>query len=290
MPQAEKPNTMSRLTRRSALAGLAGAAAAGVAAVPAIASVGADAAAGSASTVVPAIPSPDAALLLLVDEYLTASTEAQRLDKIISRAYKKMWAENPMPEALRVRPEDRELGIPNWHQMIRAAGDIIGDPPNNSALDGTYELRMCIDTLRAPKWKRVVEIDPPDGKRFFYCGGRVGTEEFEPSPAARARADEIVRAYDDWHPRQNAVPRGIGKLQREARRFWNRTYRLERKIARTRARSFAGILAKAKVANAYYPDDDTEGANLIAASIARDVLQIDRMMSATAADLGKVLS
>jgi hypothetical protein len=112
LSQAEKPNSMSRLSRRSALGVLS----AGVASVVVPAAIAATSATVAESTpaVLPTImetPSPDAALLQLVDQYLAGNAEYERLTAIIDSAYKKLSNANPMPDVLRVRPENQELGL-----------------------------------------------------------------------------------------------------------------------------------------------------------------------------------
>ena len=73
-----------------------------------------------------------------------------------------------------------------------------------------------------------------------------------PSPEARARADEIVAAHDEWSPYRH--PRGIKGKEARSERMFNRLSRLESKINRTRAHTFVGLLAKSWIACIAAPD------------------------------------
>ncbi len=57
-------------------------------------------------------PSPDAALLQLFDQYMAARSEFCRLLEGEDRMAQRHNAENPMPDVLRVRPGDADLGLP----------------------------------------------------------------------------------------------------------------------------------------------------------------------------------
>jgi hypothetical protein len=113
--------------------------------------------------------------------------------------------------------------------------------------------------LRRPVWKRLVEYTPPNLEPVCHCEG------FDPSPAARARADEIVAAYDEWWPKThrrtaNSIepryPRGFSRVEKQHKRLEALLSRLEAKINKTRARTIVGVLAKAKVASLTASDHD----------------------------------
>jgi hypothetical protein len=72
----------------------------------------------------------------------------------------------------------------------------------------------------------------------------------EPSAAARARADEILAAFDKWNV-NGKPPRGYRKAVREqdkARKVWDR---IEIQICDTRASTMEGMIAKFRCARAY---------------------------------------
>src|SRR5437870_157697 len=106
--------------------------------------------------------------------------------------------------------------------------------------------------MRKPEWLETVVLDPPEGLQ--YARGAQGLQCYVPSPEARARADEIVAAYDEWSPKQDAP----GSRKREARseRMFNKLSRLENKINKRRARTLVGLIAKGYVASVAAPDPD----------------------------------
>ncbi len=79
----------------------------------------------------------------------------------------------------------------------------------------------------------------------MYGDGKV----IVPSKAARARADQIVAAYDEW-AKERIPPRGYKKLARESDRAFDATTRLENKILKTRATTIEGMIAKIRCAHA----------------------------------------
>jgi hypothetical protein len=151
-----------------------------------------------------------------------------------------------MPEALRVRPDDVEIGIPElWTD------------------GGTYESR--IDRLRADRW-------------LYSTGNRTdsdGVENFHyrswwsaPSPAARARADEIIAAWEKWQKRINRKPRGYRAAERAHLAADSRVWDLQRKIFKTQAHTLAGLRAKATVIDLDHSDDEST----FLCALARDIL------------------
>jgi hypothetical protein len=111
------------------------------------------------------VPFLDAKLMQLVDDYLSANDERQRLEEMLHRAAEAQEAKHPMPDALRVRPEDAELELPD----------------HNGVYDGLFFDRsqrtdyhdvMWIDALRRPQWKRLAEFTPlhPRGLRSVSSG------------------------------------------------------------------------------------------------------------------------
>jgi len=219
-------------------------------------------------------PDPDARLLKLIDQYSSVNAEHDKVDAKWQKAYEKQKKSTPMPEVLRVRPEDDALGIPNVYREHREADAIVGNPPKAEKYErATYDLKFLVDRLREPRWTRVKKIDPPEGTEFFYCGGAVAAEYFDPSPAARARADEIVQAYDEWYAK-DAGSRAQQNRGARMERLCGRIFDIRQKIERTPARTFAGLVAKAKIV-AELAEQDDESEHPLACSISRDVLAFE---------------
>jgi hypothetical protein len=227
-----------------------------------------------------ATPSPDAALLQLVDQYSVAHAECRQLDAICDRAYRKIWDANPMPDVLLVRPEDQDLGLPNPYQRRSDVNVRLGGSPlGGLGAEQGYNNVMWIDELRKAKWPVIAEIAFPQGLKPGTCGGRFGERYVDPpSEAARARADEIVAAYDEWWPRHHQEPRGVRSIERKRDAASNRVDRLRRKIDRSRALTLAGLIAKAKVA-ACESSDDPQFGDSTRTSISRDLLRLGRAES-----------
>jgi hypothetical protein len=145
-----------------------------------------------------AIPSPDAALLQLFDEYMSTVTEHRRVYGLYERRRAKQQAKHPRPEAMFIQPGDVELGLPQLPE---------------GAWSGSYEIR--IRELSEAEWPVIEEFEPPAGWEFRYaCSGQ--TIRYEaPSTAARARADEIIEAYDGWHDNYWHETREMQSLDRQ---------------------------------------------------------------------------
>jgi hypothetical protein len=179
---------------------------------------------------VPALPSPDAELFKLLDEHRSAVIEQQRLYKIFEKI-EDQWLQQsrkrqkPIPEVLRRRPEDSVLELPDM-----------------SAHGGFYQHQHGVDGLRDKTWilSSITGNIRDGGEQIFRA--RMVT----PSPAARARADEIVSAFDKWQKESEAKPRGYRAAKRAHEAHETQMLALERKICKTRAYSLAGIIAKAQ--------------------------------------------
>jgi hypothetical protein len=193
------------------------------------------------------VPFLDAKLMKLVDDYLSADDERQRLEEVLHRAAEAQQAKYPMPDVLHVRPEDHEIELPDHRGYYDG---LFFDGGNRR----DYDDGVWIGVLRRPLWKRLVEYTPPNLEPVCQCEG------FDPSPAARARADEIVAAYDEWWPKvrrhtatgiEPRYPRGSGgvAVEKQSKRLEALLSKLEAKINKTRARTFVGILGKAKIAS-----------------------------------------
>jgi hypothetical protein len=106
---------------------------------------------------------------------------------------------------------------------------------------------------------------------YLFGGGFVVRHIDPPSLEARVRPDEIVTAYDQWWPTRNS--RVDDKADRKFEAACNRSADLEIKIRRTRARSIAGVLAKARVAEIADDSDQTVRYS-IATSAMRDLMHL----------------
>jgi hypothetical protein len=209
------------------------------------------------SAFVPAVapPSPDEGLLQLLDQYIAARSEYRRLSRKTHRLYEKHKAATPLPAALRVQPGDAELGLPELpsEHVERAFG---------------YDLR--IQELQSPEWPVVETIEPPEGLQFYSSRGGEVVHYAPPSAAARARADEIIKAHAKWDRERDREPTALRAASRQRDAASKLADRLRSKIDRTRARTAAGLAVKAQVA-AIEGEDDTQFADYTLASILRDM-------------------
>jgi hypothetical protein len=79
-------------------------------------------------------------------------------------------------------------GAPTWPLWPRAFIGRLGKDHNP----------FNINVLRNPQWPH------PDSKVELAMQGIVAEWLFEPSAQARARADEIIAAYDQWRTRKKS--------------------------------------------------------------------------------------
>jgi hypothetical protein len=144
----------------------------------------------------------DAHLLALVDEYFAANAEYDRLWAAWKEAHSKHEASHPMPDTLLVRPEDEALGIQTSARRHYAAEEMMREGgltvSKEEQIKPSHYDHMSVAALREPKWLTVTKLDFPPDVGPWYAGGIVGTRYVIPSPQARARADEIIAAYDEW--------------------------------------------------------------------------------------------
>jgi hypothetical protein len=145
MSQADSPNTTNLSRRRLLGAFLATAAVT----APVVA---------TAMVAHPAAANPDADLIKLMEEWFAARDEAARLSKAFA-PHEEAWfaqrrkLEPQMPEALRVRPDDVEIGI-----------------PERRADDGAYRMSHKIDHLRDDQWLYTCDNrTEDDGVENFLC-------------------------------------------------------------------------------------------------------------------------
>ena len=214
----------------------------------------------------------DAGLLRLVDRCLKADRYRNRLLQIDHGDYEARETANPMPDVLRVRPEDNDLGLPDpdWQNDVTRRMKR-GPRPRISSAD--YSDHRWIGNLREAQWPVFDWIEPPEGKDFYYCGGHLVVEYVDPSPAARARADEIVKAYKEWQSRKRDPDEEA--RDRRSMASYERLSKLQYKIEATPARTLAGVLAKVRAAAAARAagdyDRSGEAYDILTDSIVQDI-------------------
>lgn len=169
----------------------------------------------------------DAELLKLAEEYINAEQKYCDLIPLVEKMEVSDEA-NPCPEVLRWREHDAALGLPF---------SFVGADP---WFDRPYK----VDKLRKAEWTVGSKIESED--EFT-----VSVRKFAPSEAARARANEIIAVFEQWWQKRCKPQRGYKKAQREADRAEREYRRLEDQIAETRAKTFEGMLAKVRCAQAY---------------------------------------
>jgi hypothetical protein len=198
---------------------------------------------------VPGLPCADAELFKLLEDHRSAAAEQRRLYKA-TEILEKEWfrrqapLEKQIPVPLHVRPEDLELEF-----------------PGRAARAGYYKDRDGVGLLRYEKWLRSKMIEDGD-ESYFY------TWKVTPSPVARARADEIIGAFDKWKKQCERRPRGLRSAQRAKNAAEDRLWALERKIHGTRAHSIAGLIAKAQM------DCGVEMADSLGAALIADLVAL----------------
>ncbi|MEH2468851.1 hypothetical protein V1281_001893 [Nitrobacteraceae bacterium AZCC 2161] len=197
----------------------------------------------------------DVELLDLVDQYVAAQAEHERLRKI-AEGLETAFLDEGKPKAVRVRAGDADLGI-------RAFIGRLGKDHNP----------FNIDVLRAPEWPA------PDSKVELGTGRvRIIAERLvKPSAEARARADQIIAAFDQWRKnRKEKKPRRLLTAERKRDECDDRVQALEERIAEMTAATSAGMIAKARciVDEEYWPDCD-DALSIFSTSIVRDLLAAD---------------
>jgi hypothetical protein len=248
-------NTSAKQSRRSILGAIAAAAAAVTVA---------GARPLDAALAMPAVA--DNELIALVEQYIAAEAEHARLCEFANELEDAFLGKGK-PAALRVQPEDAELGI-------RAFIGRLGDDHNS----------FNIDVLRNVEWPHpysTVEIGV-DGSLIV---SHLSPFErfFEPCAEARARADELIAASEQWQKtRDRKKPRRLVTAHRKRDQACGRMNELEERITETPATSIAGMIAKARCAKAYdancYPDCD-DPLSMFSASIVRDLLAMAQVQS-----------
>lgn len=192
----------------------------------------------------------DQTLLHLVDHYVAAQAEYERLRKIASEL-EEAFLNKGKPKVLRVQAGDAELGI-------RAFIGRLGKDHND----------FNIEVLRAPEWPA------PDSKVELGMGRVIAERLVKPSAEARARADQLIAASDQWRTiSKEKKPRRLLAAERERDECDDRIQALEERIAEMPAATIEGMIAKARcvVDEQYWPDSD-DALSIFSASILRDLL------------------
>jgi hypothetical protein len=149
--------------------------------------------------------------------------------------------------------------------------------PSPSARRGLPNIRMAewgrpiawdceafVGKLRDEKWSKCTITDNgEDDKLIHYLNAA-------PPPAARARADEIIAAFDAWTKK---MPRGYWKLARGANKADRAWGRLEKQVGSARATTVEGMIAKMRCGRSWKHDDIQDGgpAHTMALSIIEDL-------------------
>lgn len=205
--------------------------------------------AATAPSVLPAAvagPSADATLLTLIDNYWTAKAEADRAYEVFAPFEEKRFArrrrllQNP-PEALRVRPEDHDL-LPKSNGRLLYDGDGFHGIRVDRQ-DGTRHLDLSVANLAGDRWligERLSDLNDPLLS--------LATRWVTPTPAARVRADEILVTCERLRRSYERKPAGYRAAERAMEAANHRVNSALTRIRNTRAQSFAGLVAKAKLA------------------------------------------
>ena len=162
----------------------------------------------------------DAELLGLVEQFIAAETEYCRLNLI--------WDEMPVsrakpPAILKIREGDSDLGIPQ----------------PGSPSEPEFYCENDVERMRQPKWRDKA------GSSFVEDEDVVAVtiRNFTPSPAARARADEIVAAYDKSANRKSRAYRAAERAKDKACEISDN---LRNQITEIQATSIQGLIAKVR--------------------------------------------
>lgn len=166
----------------------------------------------------------DAELHGLVEQLFVAEAEACRLNRI----WDQMPETNRKPlAALKIQESDADLRIPKM------------DRPANLSKTFEFYCGAEVDRMREPKWQDRA------GSNFVRDENMatVTVRYFTPSTAARARADEIIAAYDKSKNRKSRAYRAAERAKDKA---FEISGDLIDQIAEIKATSVQGLAAKAR--------------------------------------------
>jgi hypothetical protein len=191
----------------------------------------------------------DSKLRALADEYILATRKYG--DALVARDELLEKGVPPLPEILRIRPRDLELGKkPNFD-------------------DDEFWHRPCDMGLMERSGNVQVRIQETDERM------EIVTLKVQPSEELSARGAEITAAYDTWRASAKK-PRGYKKAERAANKAMRDYYRLEEAVSETRAATVEGMLAKIRCAEADECGGEITGFNsgcpeVMALSIFQDI-------------------
>ena len=192
----------------------------------------------TAPTIAAALPttapatSADAELVALVEQFIVADRKYREAAAVVDRMddeRRSRRCQSPLPEVLRWRQSDFDLGLPPLLKGL--------------AYGPNWEHSLNIDALRKEKWISGVTtiFKPVENELVVHWT--------TPTEAARARADEIIRAYDEWHKGEAVpTPRGYKKAEKARDKADDAATKLEDKVLHTRAMTIDGMLAKIRCA------------------------------------------
>jgi hypothetical protein len=194
-------------------------------------------------------PNPDAQLFALIVQFVAAERKYRELRLAVGQIEDGIdfSRRGPMPDVLQWRRTDRKLGLPPLDRQRLAEDATIKAGTLEKLAQLNWSGAPDVQRIRAAKWihqARVAVKDHPTDGMF-----QVIMKVRPPSKAARARADEIIAAYDAW-AKPAALPRGFKKLEKEMNRADNAASRLEREVCDTRAATIDGMIAKVRAAHA----------------------------------------
>jgi hypothetical protein len=234
-------------SRRTVLAGLASAAA-----LPVVAAIPTAAPAMDfpVAPIAPTAPA-DLELVELANQLIAAAAESRRLDQIAGELSCISYRIQPFA-GMEVRSSDAELGIPLPDQT-------------DEYLCGFYG-GAAVNKIRQPKWLDCKKVgEDADNLAMTF-------RNITPSAEARARADEIVAAYDEWEAAKEKKPRGFKAAIDAYDKAESIETRLEQKIHSIRATTIEGMTAKARCAELYYFEGGV--VDNFSESIAKDLLAL----------------
>ena len=166
------------------------------------------------------------------------------------------------PKVLRVLRSDADLGIP----IMARRGE------------RWYDREFTVGVLREERWWtgefERIRTDDYHGS-IERC--------FTPSRAARARADEIIAAFDAWAPEEHKPTadqiRAFEEADRKSTLAGKRANALQDELAAMKAKTLSGVEAKARAVQAQWPgtelnEDEGPLDCKIVASIVADLLRL----------------
>jgi hypothetical protein len=183
----------------------------------------------------------DAQLIALADRYIAAERIYSDLTSKVDQMEGTFRYQNdrPIPATLFWQESDEKLGLPSPHSLyIRGQLGTLEDHP------AAFETETDIARLQAEKWVTSTRSEG-DG------GWKLSSEYDEPTPAARARAAEIIAAFVEWQTTAKRPPLGYKKALRERDQAERAYMKIEKEIAKMRAQTFQGMFAKLRCAHHY---------------------------------------